>query len=58
MPSKPKKKCCVSKPRCKRCPLRLMAEGKLPDGYTVRKRRLVKDDKLAKGKKSKLPSAA
>jgi hypothetical protein len=35
-----------------------MAEGKLPEGYTVRKRRLVKDDKLAKGKKSKLPSAA
>lgn len=25
---KPKKKCCVSKPRCKRCPVRLKAEAK------------------------------
>lgn len=38
---KPKKKCCVSKPRCSRCPLRMLAEGTLPEGYTVKKRRLV-----------------
>ena len=38
----PKKKCCVSKPKCKRCPLRMLAEGSLPQGYTVRKRKLVK----------------
>jgi hypothetical protein len=25
---KPKKKCCKSKPRCRRCPVRLKAEGK------------------------------
>jgi hypothetical protein len=25
----PKKKCCADKPRCKRCPIRLLAEGKL-----------------------------
>ena len=25
---KPKKKCCVSKPRCRRCPVRLKAEAK------------------------------
>ena len=41
----PKKKCCQDKPRCKRCPLRALAEGTLPPGYTVKKRRLVKLDK-------------
>ncbi|WP_222268846.1 hypothetical protein [Modestobacter marinus] len=41
----PKKKCCEDKPRCKRCPLRALAEGNLPDGYTVKKRRLVKLEK-------------
>ena len=25
---KPKKKCCTSKPRCKRCPVRLAAKAK------------------------------
>ncbi|MCO7220270.1 hypothetical protein [Klenkia sp. PcliD-1-E] len=45
----PKKKCCVDKPRCGRCPLRALAEGTLPPGYTVKKRRLVKlDGKVAK----------
>jgi hypothetical protein len=38
----PKKKCCQDRPRCKRCPLRALAEGTLPPGYTVKKRRLVK----------------
>jgi len=42
---KPKSKCCVSKDRCNRCPLRMLKEGTLPDGYTVRKRKLVKVDK-------------
>ncbi len=49
----PKKKCCEDKPRCKRCPLRALAEGTLPPGYTVKKRHLVKvgkaDAMLAKG---------
>jgi hypothetical protein len=49
----PKKKCCQDKPRCKRCPVRALAEGTLPAGYTVKKRRLVKVGKahavLAKG---------
>jgi hypothetical protein len=40
----PKKKCCSDKPACKRCPLRMMRDGTLPDGYTVKKRRLVKVD--------------
>ena len=48
----PKKKCCEDKPRCKRCPLRALAEGTLPAGYTVKKRKLVKlheaDEVLAK----------
>lgn len=26
---RPKKKCCQDKPRCKRCPIRLLAEGRL-----------------------------
>jgi len=51
VPKPPKKKCCVSKPRCKRCPIRMMAEGTLPDGYTVKKRKLVKVKKKDKGKK-------
>ena len=29
MPVRPKDVCCISKPRCKRCPIRLLADGKL-----------------------------
>lgn len=43
----PKTECCASKSRCDRCPLRMLKEGTLPDGMTVRHRRLV----TAKGKK-------
>lgn len=39
---RPKSKCCVSKDRCKRCPIRMLKEGTLPEGFTVKKRRLVK----------------
>ena len=52
VPKPPKKKCCVSKPRCKRCPIRMMADGTLPDGYTVKKRKLVKVGDKKKNKKS------
>lgn len=38
----PKKKCCESKSKCGRCPLRMLKEGTLPEGYTVHKRKLVK----------------
>ena len=48
----PKKKCCVSRDKCKRCPLLALKRGTLPDGYTVKKRKLVKLDK------KKLPKAA
>ena len=40
----PKKKCCVSTTKCNRCPLRMLQEGTLPAGYTVKKRKLVKVD--------------
>lgn len=40
----PKRECCVSKSKCGRCPLRMLKEGTLPDGYTVRKRKLVRVD--------------
>ena len=50
----PKKKCCESKSRCNRCPLRMLKEGTLPAGYTVKKRKLVKVKKL----KKKQPLAA
>ena len=51
---KPKSKCCVSKDRCHRCPIRMLKEGTLPAGYTVKKRKLVKVKKL----KQKQPLAA
>ena len=54
----PKSKCCVSKDRCKRCPLRMLKEGTLPDGYTVKKRKLVKVGKKAGKKVGTLPEAA
>ena len=34
----PKTKCCVSKSKCGRCPLRMLKEGTLPDGFAVKKR--------------------
>ena len=40
----PKTECCVSKKRCDRCPLRMLKEGSLPTGYTVKKRQLVRLD--------------
>jgi hypothetical protein len=49
---RPKKTCCVSKPRCQRCPVRMLKAGTLPAGYTVKKRKLVKT------KKRDLPKAA
>ena len=40
----PKTECCVSRSRCGRCPLRMLKEGSLPEGYTVKKRKLVRTD--------------
>ena len=39
---KPKVTCCVSDKRCKRCPIRMLRDGTLPQGYTVKKRKLVR----------------
>ena len=43
-PSLPKRECCLDRPRCKRCPIRALAEGTMPPGYTVKRRRLVRID--------------
>lgn len=48
----PKKKCCVATTRCNRCPLRMLKEGTLPPGYTVKKRKLVKVDVTVKAGKA------
>ena len=53
----PKTECCVSKSKCGRCPLRMLKEGTLPDGYTVKKRKLVTIDGK-KVTKKKLAKAA
>ena len=53
----PKTECCVSKKRCDRCPIRMLQEGSLPEGYTVRKRKLVRTDGKKVSKK-KLAKAA
>jgi hypothetical protein len=51
----PKTKCCVSSSRCGRCPLRMLKDGTLPSGYTVKRRKLVRLDgkKLSKKKLAK-----
>ena len=53
----PKSRCCVSKSRCKRCPIRMLKDGTLPDGLTVKKRQLVTTDGK-KVTKKKLAKAA
>ena len=50
---KVKQKCCVSKKRCSSCPIRLLAEGRLPEGYAVHKRKLVTVGAKGKTKGSK-----
>ena len=53
----PKLECCASKKRCDRCPIRMLKEGTLPTGYTVKKRKLVRVDGK-KVTKKKLVKAA
>ena len=53
----PKTECCVSTSKCARCPLRMLKEGTLPSGYTVKKRKLVRVDGK-KVTKKKLAKAA
>lgn len=40
----PKTECCESKKKCDRCPLRMLKDGTLPKGYTVKRRKLVRLD--------------
>jgi hypothetical protein len=40
----PKTECCASKKRCERCPIRMLKNGTLPSGLTVKHRRLVSLD--------------
>jgi hypothetical protein len=54
----PKTKCCVSKSKCGRCPLRMLKEGTLPDGYAVKKRVLVSAKNGKKISKKELQKAA
>jgi len=50
----PKKTCCTSKPRCKRCPIRMLAEGRLAPCEAkkifskARNKKALKKAKLAK----------
>ena len=53
-PGLPKTKCCVSKDKCGRCPLRMLKEGTLPDAYAVKKRRLVHADSMEPVRKDDL----
>ncbi len=54
VPDRPKKKCCSDKPRCKRCPIRMLSEGRLdPDDARqifakARNKKELKKAKLAK----------
>jgi hypothetical protein len=63
VPVRPKKKCCQDKPRCKRCPIRLLAEGRLApeDARTLfadaRNKKALKKAKLGKNA-ARLRSAA
>lgn len=53
----PKTTCCESRKKCGRCPLRMLKEGTLPAGYTVKRRKLVRLDG-SKVSKKKLVKAA
>ena len=56
MGARPKKKCCVSTPRCKRCPIRMLAEGRLEPEEA---RRIFANTRNRKAlKKAKLRKAA
>jgi hypothetical protein len=54
----PKTKCCVSKARCGRCPIRMLKEGTLPEGFSVKKRVLVRAEDGRKVSKKELQKAA
>ena len=49
----PKTECCASTTRCVRCPIRMLKDGDLPEGYTVHKRKLVRIDEKGRRRKAK-----
>ena len=53
----PKTKCCESRSKCGRCPLRMLKEGTLPAGYTVKRRKLVRVDGKKFSKKDLVQAA-
>jgi len=57
-PKLPKTECCVSKSKCSRCPLRMLKDGTLPDGLTVKRRKLVRAKDGKPVKKKDLKAAA
>ena len=57
--AKPKKKCCQDKPRCKRCPIRMLAEGNLAVADAKKIFADARNRKaLKKAKTEKMPNAA
>lgn len=56
--TKVKATCCAKKKRCSSCPIRLLADGKMPPEYTVFKRKLVKVKDVKKKHRRSLPKAA
>ena len=42
----------MSKKRCDSCPIRLLKEGKMPEGYAVHKRKLVTVEAKSKLRKA------
>ena len=53
----PKLTCCASKKKCGRCPLRMLKDGSLPCGYTVKHRKLVRVDGRKFSKKDLVKAA-
>jgi hypothetical protein len=53
---RPKKTCCISKPRCQRCPIRMLAEGRLEPEDARKIFAKARNRKALK--KAKLPKAA
>ncbi|MBD8870085.1 hypothetical protein [Nocardioides donggukensis] len=56
--TKPKSRCCVSAVRCENCPLRMLEEGTLPRGYTVRHHKLVKVSRSRRARSAQSARAA
>ena len=57
--AKPKKKCCQDRPRCKQCPIRMLAEGNLAPADAKKIFADARNRKaLKKAKIDKMPKAA